>query len=138
MKDASNAASLNLFAQGLTRTSKVWLPSRLLCKRFNIANPYPDGPPESADGESGASRSKTDYLPQDVVDALVKDRVDRQMHQSANFNHKMPTTSENFIPTQMDAHVMAAPLDRPLPALATVDVFRSVFGGEDDESDDNL
>ena len=36
------------------RSDAIWRPARLLCKRLNIANPYPDDPDPGADLEEGA------------------------------------------------------------------------------------
>jgi len=38
-KDPKVAASMNLFGK-LTHKTVEWHPDRLLCKRFNIKNPY--------------------------------------------------------------------------------------------------
>src|SRR5947209_3028697 len=38
---AETAARMNMFGP-LTRTRTNFYPSRLLCKRFNVANPHPD------------------------------------------------------------------------------------------------
>jgi len=37
----AKAASMKMFGK-LTRDTVEWHPDKLLCKRFNIANPYPE------------------------------------------------------------------------------------------------
>ena len=37
----AKAASMKMFGK-LTRETVAWHPDKLLCKRFNIANPYPE------------------------------------------------------------------------------------------------
>jgi len=37
----AKAASMKMFGK-LTRETVEWHPDKLLCKRFNIANPYPE------------------------------------------------------------------------------------------------
>jgi len=37
----SKAAAMKMFGK-LTRETVEWHPDKLLCKRFNIANPYPE------------------------------------------------------------------------------------------------
>jgi len=37
----AKAASMKIFGK-LTRETVEWHPDKLLCKRFNVANPYPE------------------------------------------------------------------------------------------------
>ena len=55
-----------------TRTTAAFLPSSLLCKRLNIANPYPDG----VDMESLAAAATGDLLSKKTMDKLMSERND--------------------------------------------------------------
>lgn len=54
-------ARLGLFGKETTREVKVWKPTRLLCKRFNVPQPYPDDErSEAADGIERRDNGKDD------------------------------------------------------------------------------
>ncbi|CAG8774339.1 25416_t:CDS:10, partial [Dentiscutata erythropus] len=48
---AEAAAKMNMFGQ-LTRSKSVFYPSKLLCKRFNVANPHPEHAQNSSSGRT--------------------------------------------------------------------------------------
>ncbi|RHZ52108.1 hypothetical protein Glove_465g34 [Diversispora epigaea] len=48
---AESAARMNMFGP-LTRTKSDFYPNRLLCKRFNIANPHPENKEKSSSGKT--------------------------------------------------------------------------------------
>lgn len=54
LTSAQRSARLGLFGKE-TRNERVWKPSRLLCKRFNVPMPYPDEEGGKEEGEEVAS-----------------------------------------------------------------------------------
>lgn len=48
------AATAGMYG-AMTRTEENWAPNKLLCKRFGVADPYPDGLPGATKEESGPS-----------------------------------------------------------------------------------
>jgi G patch domain-containing protein 1 len=82
---AAKAARLEMFG-ALTRTSTTFCPVRLLCKRFNVPDPWPEGPPQDsspvgAAGAGGVSSSAGGGVPasrealnQETMDEILQDR----------------------------------------------------------------
>jgi G patch domain-containing protein 1 len=81
---AAKAARLEMFGH-LTRSSTPFVPVRLLCKRFNVPDPWPDGPPQGFGGGGGATAAgggggdtggqpSREALNRDTMDEILKDR----------------------------------------------------------------
>ena len=65
---AETAARMNMFGP-LTRTRTNFYPSRLLCKRFNVANPHPD---YKYDNQSGKTqKGQKDVLSKEIMNDIL-------------------------------------------------------------------
>ena len=134
----------------LTRSTEFWYPSRLLCKRFNVADPHPEGPQNGTDGSSTSAAAQHDVLNQDTMD---------QLKRAADVNPLDPGMfgAETFR-TRQDGTAEAQPSQElPIPDLATVglgedetqgrdtltyekpsmDIFKAIFAESDDEDEDD-
>ena len=71
--DCKKAAAMGLFGK-LTRQTMEWHPSSILCKRFNIPDPYPES---RMTGVPGRQRKKvSDWVPEMPMEASQKVSVD--------------------------------------------------------------
>jgi G patch domain-containing protein 1 len=61
----AHAARMGMFGP-LTREAKVWQPARLLCRRFGVKDPYPDGVP-GEEPPVAASMAKSDAWQAEVM-----------------------------------------------------------------------
>ncbi|KAF1930881.1 uncharacterized protein M421DRAFT_418355 [Didymella exigua CBS 183.55] len=135
---AEQAAKMGMYG-AMTRTSFPFHPSRLLCKRFNVRSP-PDMPHGTeAEGDNGF-KAKTE-------EAVSKSAMDKMLHEVLT----------NGPALQRPAWMGPAPLDTA-PATAALqahghatvdveknealanarapeDVFKSIFGDDDDDDD---
>jgi G patch domain-containing protein 1 len=134
---AEQAAKLGMYG-AMTRSQLPFHPSRLLCKRFNVAPPV--DVPYSADTGADVYESKTQ-------EAVSKPSMDRMMHEVLTRGSSMQQR-----PAWMN-QPSEAPSDAPAPAPppighATVDVednealskerapeevFKAIFGDSDDD-----
>jgi G patch domain-containing protein 1 len=76
---AEQAAKLGMFGP-LTRSSKDWYPTRLLCKRFNVKPPahVQPGATEHDDENIGPRSSATDLVSKSALDDMMKESYDQQ------------------------------------------------------------
>jgi G patch domain-containing protein 1 len=135
---AEQAAKLGMYGS-MTRSSFPFHPSRLLCKRFNVKSP-PDIPHDDIfDSSSHSSKSKTE-------EPVSKSAMDRMMHEVLT---KGPPVLQR--PVWMNAHdteQTATAASAPFNGHAVVDVeknealtqerasedvFKAIFGDDDDE-----
>ncbi|KAG9286826.1 hypothetical protein G9A89_012376 [Geosiphon pyriformis] len=125
---AEAAARMNMFG-ALTRTRKEFYPNRLLCKRFNVANPYPEQP-ESNTGKTqkgqrqALSKEQMDEILQEsnpglftkTTDAINKDAdIKPKEKDSIAAETPQPDTAED------------APIDYTRPSM---DIFKAIFESE--------
>ena len=124
----------------LTRTEEAWFPVKLLCKRFNVADPHPEGAP----GDK-ADIHRSD-VPRDVPIF------------GQNFNASIDLSEDNAAkpPDADDTMPAASTADLPIPSLENVglgddetqgrdtltyvkppmDIYRAIFADSDDDDDD--
>lgn len=57
---AAHAVRMDMFGM-MTRSIKSFFPHKLLCKRFNVPNPFPDGPPAEPVSKT-SSKKLSDFL----------------------------------------------------------------------------
>ncbi|ORY15637.1 hypothetical protein BCR34DRAFT_477689 [Clohesyomyces aquaticus] len=126
---AETAAKLGMYG-AMTRTVIPFHPARLLCKRFNV-KPPPDVP---FDSESAPRSSRTE---EPVSKAAMNQMFHQAMIVGSSMSH--PSSAEPhsaaFIP---DRAAEQAPVDSEtnealLENRASDDVFRALFGDEDDD-----
>src|SRR5688500_9765084 len=65
---AEAAARMNMFGP-LTRTRTNFYPARLLCKRFNVANPHPDYKYDNPSGKT--QKGQKDVLSKETMDDIL-------------------------------------------------------------------
>lgn len=123
----------------LTRVVKDFYPVKLVCKRFHVADPHPEGPPEN----SGASTPKAGY---GLDSTLPKNDAAWESH----FIHQPGTDRENTPPPPIEesgervprtiAEVgMADDINQGRDILTytkpSIDIFKAIFADDDDDDD---
>lgn len=112
---AEEAAKMNMFGS-LTRIITTFYPARLLCKRFNVRNPYPDKQSTTSDIND---ESKNELVKKSVIEDIIrKVRGDE--------TYVLPEKRQEIL--NIDDTVNEA-LEKERPDM---NIFTSIFGEEDD------
>ena len=133
---AEQAAKLGMYGP-MTRSSFPFHPSRLLCKRFNV-KPPPDMP-HGADSDAGDSGFKPR-----TEEAVSKSSMDQMLHEMLTNGPAlqrpawMGKPAEDSVSTAQSQPLEHAAVDvEKNEALskerASEDVFKAIFGDDDDE-----
>jgi len=128
---AEQAARLGMYGP-MTRSSAEWLPSRLLCKRFNIQPPKNVQPGATVHSEEAHRPSATELIPRSAIDAIMMEGdVGVQFWETQGKNAPlMEPTAKVEEPVVVNAdHNEALEGQRAGEA-----VFKAIFG---DDSDDD-
>jgi G patch domain-containing protein 1 len=133
---AEEAAKLGMYGP-MTRNSFAFHPSRLLCKRFNV-QPPPDMPPEFD--------TASNFKPQ-TEEAVSKSTMDRLQHEYLTnglpvlrpaWTGQAPEASAlaaSAVPQTEHATVDVEKNDALSNERASEDVFKAIFGDDDDDED---
>ncbi|KAG9387540.1 hypothetical protein A1F94_000432 [Pyrenophora tritici-repentis] len=125
----------------MTRSSFPFHPSRLLCKRFNV-KPPPDMPagPDESEGHFASFKSQT-------AEAISKAEMQRLQHEFLTNGPPIQRPSWKGAPVDVDsaatvgvqqtehAVVDVEKNDALLNERASEDVFKALFGDDDEEED---
>ncbi|CAN9148031.1 unnamed protein product [Alternaria alternata] len=136
---AEQAAKLGMYGP-MTRSSFPFYPSRLLCKRFNV-KPPPDMPPEFDAGEN--------HFKSQTEEAVSKSAMEKLQHEFLTNGPAlqrpawMGQTPEASTPpaaataTQEGKHAVVdvEKNDALSTERASEDVFKAIFGDDDDDED---
>jgi len=138
----------------IVRTVVDWQPSRLLCKRFNIANPHKDKSLEEI--ESGSKPDQVDdILDERTIQRLLQERdrdlghkkVDailekgeerkRQEEGGENNSEKKTIKEESTNPYAEDEPTSLKEDKSQVQERPSMDLFNSIFNDSDDDDDDD-
>ena len=124
----------------MTREVREFYPVKLLCKRFGVADPHPEGEPTKTD--TGGSNSGLENLPLPKNDAswesqfIHKPGTDQPAQSEAG-------AGEERRPRTLAEVGMAEDVNQGRDTLTytkpSIDIFKAIFAsdGEDDEDDEN-
>ena len=136
----------------LTRINEPWYPARLLCKRFNIADPHPDGQTSMAGSfSSGAGAGIGSGPPGNDKDVLGRETMDELMRDSTVTNAIISSSKGAY-----DGLGESVGKPLPVPSLANVglgedetqgrdtltyekpsmDIFKAIFADSEDDEED--
>jgi len=139
---AEQAAKLDMYGP-MTRSSFPFHPSRLLCKRFNV-KPPPDMPAGADEGEDHFSNFKSQ-----TEEAVSKAEMQRLQHEF--LTNGPPIERPKWMGTSADADSATASVRVPqaehaivdvekndalLNKRASEDVFKALFGDDDDDGNE--
>nr|XP_045615000.1 G patch domain-containing protein 1-like [Procambarus clarkii] len=118
------AAKMNMFGK-LTQTVMDWHPDRLLCRRFNVPNPYPES---SVVGVSKSQRKRFSIF--NFLDAPEDDKPrNREVSPSPSESAKRETTEDEDL-DKSETFGLKIPVDGP----PTMDLFKAIFQSSGSES----
>ena len=127
LDDKKNAVKLKMFGN-LTRSTVQWYPAPLLCKRFNVKNPFPDSQ------IIGVPKVRKDKF--SLFDFLNVNTSEPDVHQpstpvsSAN-DKSFDITEHSNLSSEIDQTVQQdfEPNEEERPSM---DIFSTIFGDESD------
>ncbi|XP_067933246.1 G patch domain-containing protein 1-like [Watersipora subatra] len=122
LDDKKEAVRMSMFGK-LTRETYEWHPHRLLCKRFNIPDPYPDSQLVGLPTVYKDKISAYNFLD---LESLTTAPEERRQHENIKLTEK-PDESKGL------EEVPSGPKTLPLGEKAPVDLFKAVF--QDSSSD---
>lgn len=148
------AARAGMFGK-MTRVTSDWVPHALLCKRFGVANPWPDGPPGSKPAEPGAAEPVVPAAGRALGTKPLLSGPGQDVAWQSNFVHQTPAEpskpEETLAPGEApkerqprnigevglaeDANQGRDTLTYKKPEM---DIFKAIFASDDeaDSSDD--
>jgi G patch domain-containing protein 1 len=114
-----------------TRSTIEFRPSRLLCKRFNIANPFP--PSKGTDGDADGQEKeilneKTMEELKQLVDTREGDGVSRKKKEDEVDGEKEKEDTKDDVVGVIEG--IPEPENRP-----ALDIFKAIFDASDDEDE---
>ncbi|ODO06894.1 hypothetical protein I350_04254 [Cryptococcus amylolentus CBS 6273] len=128
-----------------TRESKVWYPVKLVCKRFGVADPHPEGPPaEQAAGASSGKGTGMEGMPLPSNDASWESKF---IHKptSPSSSQKAPPQGQvqaggERQPTNISEVGMADDINQGRDTLTyekpSIDIFKAIFADDEDDDED--
>jgi G patch domain-containing protein 1 len=130
---AEQAAKLGMYG-AMTRSSFPFHPSRLLCKRFNV-RPPPDLPPSFDGGDSGFKPQTEEVVSKSAMDQMLHEVLVNgpAMHRPA-WMGQASAAPGNVQPVE-HAIVDVEKNEALANERAPEDVFRAIFGDDDDEDE---
>ncbi|CAG8501076.1 6427_t:CDS:10 [Ambispora leptoticha] len=134
---AEAAAKMNMFG-ALTRTRTEFYPNRLLCKRFNIANPHPEHKSDSSTGKT--QKGQQQPLSKEKMDEIMQERSTELFVNNPN-NSSAPTFTQTITQSESlqkkvseeskldseNKETVAIDYVRP-----SMDIFKAIFESESD------
>ncbi len=131
---AEAAAKIGMYGQ-MTRSTHAFLPTRLVCKRFNVSQPanvQPDNP-EAKPGETNQPAASLDRL-----QIMPKAAMDKLMHQSSTMPGALKTVAHGATERVAESQTVETKVEvERNEALESErpgeDVFRAIFGSDDDD-----
>ncbi|RGB34806.1 hypothetical protein C1646_760111 [Rhizophagus diaphanus] len=130
---AETAARMNMFGP-LTRTRTSFYPSRLLCKRFNVANPHPE---YKYDNQSGKTqKGQKDILSKETMTDILEKQDSQNFMGFTNFKSQKETEEDKAVSLNTSTEsgdVKEVDVHKTRPAM---ELFKSIFGESDTEDEE--
>ncbi|RIA97331.1 hypothetical protein C1645_814221 [Glomus cerebriforme] len=132
---AETAARMNMFGP-LTRTRTNFYPSRLLCKRFNVANPHPDYKYDNQPGKT--QKGQKDVLSKETMNGILGKQDTQIFMESTGSNFKSQINTEEDKAVSLNTFKQAGDvkevdIHKTRPAM---ELFKSIFGESDTEDEE--
>ncbi|KDN43252.1 hypothetical protein RSAG8_06219, partial [Rhizoctonia solani AG-8 WAC10335] len=131
----ANAARLGMYGP-LTHEVRPWYPHRLLCKRFGVRDPHPDGPPTAPtktwEEEVGVAPTAPASVDLANIETKPLDAVDGTGGEGNSEQELGPRDLGN-VGLGDDPHQGVDTLTYVRPAM---DVFKAIFASDEEESDE--
>ncbi|XP_063607433.1 G patch domain-containing protein 1 homolog [Penaeus indicus] len=131
------AAKMNMFGK-LTQVTVDWHPDRLLCRRFNVPNPYPESSFVGVRKTTGEKLSIFNVLNAPVEDTAGLQSKKSQTKSKADEDDQSEDDDDDdedndgYDDNKPETFGLKVPVDGP----PTMDLFKAIFQDSDSESDD--
>lgn len=139
MTPREQAADVGQYGR-LTREVAEFYPVKLLCKRFGVADPHPEGKPEASNTGSNTPSNGLEGAPLPKNDASWASAF---VHQSDEEKSSTPAVAEDSgerAPRTMAEVGMADDVNQGRDTLTytkpSMDIFKAIFASDDEDSDD--
>ena len=140
MTPREQAADMGQYGR-LTREVTEFYPVKLLCKRFGVADPHPEGKPEAANTGSNTPSNGLEGAPLPKNDASWASAF---VHKSGEEQTTTPPVDEDAgerAPRTMAEVGMADDVNQGRDTLTytkpSMDIFKAIFASDDEDSDDD-
>ncbi|WRT69506.1 uncharacterized protein IL334_006492 [Kwoniella shivajii] len=132
----------------MTRETKNFYPVKLLCRRFGVQDPHPEGDPSRGQHPSSSSSStnNVDDVPLPKNDASWESKfIYQPSSASASDQNGAPSTKEEITgekqPTSIAEVGMANDVNQGRDTLTYkkpgIDIFKAIFASDDEDEDDD-
>jgi hypothetical protein len=127
----------------MVRTERTWVPQNLLCKRFNIANPYPDGVPTIQQSVTRLQRVTQAVEKEAVVLDQLK-RLRNKYHPAPEFSEQKSSTVPEMAPKieeadkshKKEGEEKAETVPSNEIARPSMDIFKAIFEADSDSEEE--
>ncbi|ORX37960.1 hypothetical protein BD324DRAFT_578686 [Kockovaella imperatae] len=133
------AAANGMYGQ-MTRVIKEFYPVKLLCKRFGVADPHPEGDPGKGEGGNDNSVDNTfEHAPLPTNDASWEDKF---IHQEASASEPSNANlaTEERKPRTIGEVGMADDANQGRDTLSyikpSIDIFKAIFASDDEDEEE--
>ncbi|CAH7667314.1 hypothetical protein PPACK8108_LOCUS1728 [Phakopsora pachyrhizi] len=141
VSQAAQAVRMDLFGM-MTRSVKEFYPQKLLCKRLNVPNPFPEGPPNETKAK-GTGSNLADFLTaHGFQPAEVNKTKDPSCNGEMMKNDWLTEKNEDRAAKDVNQVGLGDDDTQGKEILTTIrppiDIFKAIFANDDDseESDD--
>lgn len=131
----------------LTRTVQPWYPARLLCKRFNVADPHPEGAPHDSSsssfgfGRPPASQPEGEVLNKNAMDNMMQERKVNNSGDGFLGGISFTSGASSAAATPPPETVLAEDDDTQGQDVLSyekpsMDIFKAIFASDDEDEED--
>lgn len=136
-------AAMNGMYGKMTRETRQFYPVKLLCKRFGVADPHPEGKLSDSEAAPGPSAPSVEGLPIPANDASWESKFIYQAPTESSKPTSIPQSTQAVTgeraPTSIAEVGMAEDINQGRDTLTytkpSIDIFKAIFAS-DDESDE--
>ena len=136
LSTAARAARNEMFG-ALTRKMTYFYPTKLLCKRFNVADPHPDGPTEDPNDKDLLNKETMDELIRESG-GVVPEKPSPKPQSNSNIN--VPANSKEPPPIPLASVGLGEDETQGRDTLTyerpSMDLFKAIFADSDDDDED--
>jgi G patch domain-containing protein 1 len=132
---AEQAAKLGIYG-AMTRTSFPFHPSRLLCKRFNV-QPPPDMPHGGDASEGGFKKETEEVVSKSAMDKMLHEVLTNGpgLQRPAWMGQSSESVASDTVKSTEHATVDVEKNEALTSERAPEDVFKAIFGDDDDDDE---
>ncbi|WWC73506.1 uncharacterized protein I206_107477 [Kwoniella pini CBS 10737] len=127
----------------MTRETKNWYPSKLICRRWGVKDPHPQGDPNQGK-ESNTNTAVIETMPLPTNDASWESKfIHKPITSEKVSNSTSPQANDELEkqPTNINEVGMANDINQGRDTLTykkpSIDIFKAIFASDDEDEDDD-